>query len=40
MYHTESLLGSLTNFTFTRFVAIDYMHPSSAGVANTWSGGA
>ena len=34
-------LGNLsTNLTFTRFGEIDYIHPSSAEVANAWNGGA
>lgn len=34
-------LGKLsTNLTFTRFGEIDYVHPSSAEVANSWNGGA
>ncbi len=34
-------LGDLTtNLTFTRFGEIDYVHPSSAEVANSWNGGA
>jgi len=34
-------IGKLsTNLTFTRFGEIDYVHPSSAAVANAWNGGA
>ena len=34
-------LGNLsTNLSFTRFGEIDYVHPSSAEVANAWNGGA